>query len=160
MVSNTILFTGIVALGLLILLFSSVLLPPTKLLIVLLIIVVIVAILLRTFFVRIYSRAQVAIRETLNREVASHSIEKPKSIPGLPDDIEMISVFLTDQSIVIGKTIRDTGLREKSGASIVAVKRDGTAIVNPTPSLELRLGDELLLLGGPVQFDAARKLME
>ncbi len=160
LVSNTILFAGIVILGLLILIFSSVLLPPTKLLFVFASIVGVVAILLKTFFVRIYSRAQVAIRETLSREVVPHSFEKPKSIPGLPDDVELISVFLTDQSIVIGKTIRDTGLREKSGASIVAVKRDGTAIVNPTPLLELRLGDELLLLGGPVQFDAARKLLE
>lgn len=160
MVSNTILFTGIVALGLLILLFSSVLLPPTKLLIVLGVLVTVVAILLKTFFIRIYSRAQVSIRETLTREVLSHPIEKPKLIPGLPDDVELISVFLTDQSIVIGKTIRDTGLREKSGASIVAVKREGSAFVNPAPTLELRLGDELLLLGGPVQFEAARKILE
>lgn len=160
MVSNTILFTGMVALGLLILLFSSVLLPPTKLLIVLGVLVTVVAILLKTFFIRIYSRAQVSIRETLTREVLPHPIEKPKLIPGLPDDVELISVFLTDQSIVIGKTIRDTGLREKSGASIVAVKREGSALVNPAPALELRLGDELLLLGGPVQFEVARKILE
>lgn len=160
MVSNTILFTGIVAVGLLILLFSSVLLPPTKLLIVLGLIVVVMAVLLKTFFVRIYSRAQITIRETLSREKLPHPDERPKTIPGLPDDAELMSVHLNDQALSIGQMIRDTRLREKTGVSIVAVKREGKSIVNPVPTLELQVGDEVILLGGPAQFEAARKLIE
>jgi hypothetical protein len=159
-VSNTILFTGIVGLGLLILLLSSVLLPPMELLIVLALLVVIVAVLLRTFFIRIYARAQVTIKETLSREDIVHPDEPPKRLSGLPDNVELLTIHLTDQSPATGQTILDTGLRSRTGASIVALKRAGESFVNPTPSIELKPGDELLLLGGPAQVEEARRLLE
>lgn len=158
-VSNTLLFAGIVGLGLLVLLLSSALLPARELLIVMGLLAAGVAVLLKTFFVRLYSRAQVAIRETLSREPpAAESAQR--HVPGLPENVELMSVFLNQQSPVIGKTIQDTALRKLTGASIVAVKRAGNSIVNPVPSLELKAGDELLLVGGPVQLEDARKLLE
>ncbi len=158
-VSNTLLFAGIVGLGLLVLLLSSALLPARELLIVMALLATGVAVLLKTFFVRIYSRAQVAIRETLSREPPAAEAGH-RHVPGLPENVELMSIHLNQQSPVVGKTIQDTDLRKLTGASIVAVKRAGTSIVNPVPSLKLTAGDELLLVGGPVQLEDARKLLE
>ena len=71
-----------------------------------------------------------------------------------------MSVHLKKRAVAVGKTILQTDLRLKSGASIVALKRDGTSLVNPPPSTTLAVGDELLVLGGPDQLEAARKLLE
>ncbi|HAV65641.1 MAG TPA: cation/H(+) antiporter [Verrucomicrobiales bacterium] len=160
MVSNTILFTGIIVIGLFILLFSSALLPPTKLLFVLGLLALVVAVLLKTFFIRIYSRAQVAIRETLAREAPHPQHEHLRALPGLPDDVELMSVHLNGQAVGLGKTILQTELRARTGASIVALKREGKSLVNPPPATTLLEGDELLVLGGPAQLEGARKLLE
>lgn len=159
-VSNTLLFAGIVGLGLLVLLLSSALLPARELLVVMALLAAGVAILLKTFFVRLYSRAQVAIRETLSRDAPPPAGFHPRRVPGLPEDVELMSIHLNGQAAALGKSIQETALRQVTGASIVAVKRAGASIVNPVPTLKLSVGDELLLLGGPMQLEEARKLLE
>ncbi|MBI1176114.1 cation/H(+) antiporter [bacterium] len=159
-VANTILFTGVVGLGLLILLLSSALLPPVELLAVLALIALVIGLLLKTFFIRIYARAQVTIRETLTREMVEQPAEPAKKRLNLPDDAELLTLLLNERAPCVGKTIQETGLRSKTGASIVALKRDGNSLVNPLPNIELKAGDELLLLGGPAQVEDARRMLE
>jgi TrkA domain protein len=48
------------------------------------------------------------------------------------------------------RTIADTQARSRTGVSVVAVLRDGTAIPAPTPDVQLRPGDTLVVVGtGP-----------
>lgn len=44
-------------------------------------------------------------------------------------------------------TLRDTPIREQTGCNVIAVNSDGRAILNPDPSVRLRTGDELILIG-------------
>ncbi len=46
-----------------------------------------------------------------------------------------------------GRTIADTQARSRTGVSIVAVLRDGTAVPAPAPDFRLREGDTLVVVG-------------
>jgi CPA2 family monovalent cation:H+ antiporter-2 len=74
-------------------------------------------------------------------------------------DAQTAVVTLTTSSSGKGKQIRDLALRTRTGASIIAVERDGASLVNPNPEEELKLGDQLLLLGNSQQLEQARHLL-
>ena len=67
LLSNTILFAGAVAMSVLVLALSAPLLPPWETLLLLCGLAALLAISLRAHFIRLYARAQTAIRETLDR---------------------------------------------------------------------------------------------
>jgi voltage-gated potassium channel len=46
-----------------------------------------------------------------------------------------------------GKTIMNSGIREQSGFSIIAIKRNGNLLVSPPPETELQISDELIAIG-------------
>jgi CPA2 family monovalent cation:H+ antiporter-2 len=158
MLSNTTQFTGIVAVGLLVLLLSSVLLPSWEVFVVLLGIAAVVAVLLRTFFIRIYSRAQVTIRETLSREPLHHAPETAKPMPSLLENASLITVPIAAGAPALGKQIRELELRTRTGATAVAVRRGTETVISPEPDFEFQLHDEVLLIGDQRQLAEARKL--
>lgn len=55
--------------------------------------------------------------------------------------------------------LRELALRTRTGASVVAIERQGVSRVNPGPDEELLAGDQLLVLGSPAQLDQARALL-
>ncbi|THB79055.1 MAG: potassium channel protein [Desulfobulbaceae bacterium] len=46
-----------------------------------------------------------------------------------------------------GKTIMNSGIREKTGCSIIAIKRHAQIIPSPSPDVELEENDELVVMG-------------
>ena len=73
---------------------------------------------------------------------------------------EGIHVFRrTLPSKLEGRTILNSGLRQRTGCSIVAVEQeDGSTLVSPPPETRLEAGSTLILIGTPEQeegFDAA-----
>ena len=50
---------------------------------------------------------------------------------------------------LVGRTLRDSGIREKTGCSVVAMEIDGETVVNPDPTAPLPDGAraELILIG-------------
>lgn len=58
-----------------------------------------------------------------------------------------------------GAALGDTQARTRTGASIVAIVRAGTAIPSPTPSVGLRGGDVLVVVGTPEGLTAVRALL-
>lgn len=159
LVANTTMFTGIIGLSLLLLLFSSFLLPPWEVLLVLTAMVVLVAVLLRTFFIRIYSRAQFSIREVLSREpIQAEAIPPPP--PSLLDHARLVTVIIQPGTLAVGRQIRELELRSRTGATAVAVRRGAETIVSPEPELEFRPGDEVLLIGSVAQLEQGRQLLE
>jgi voltage-gated potassium channel len=52
-----------------------------------------------------------------------------------------------ETSDLVGRAIRDAGLRDRFNAIIVAIRRDGDMIFNPGPDITLKGGDILILIG-------------
>ncbi len=160
LVANTTLFAGIVGLALVILLFSSFLLPPWEILVVLVGMLLLVAILLRTFFIRVYSRAQYSIREVLSREPPPATPSPHDEPPSLLDQARLLTVVIRSGSFPVGRQIRELELRTRTGATAVAVRRGTETIASPEPELEFQPGDEVLLVGNATQLERGRQLLE
>ena len=63
-------------------------------------------------------------------------------------DLEIDEYVVSAQSSLAKTTLRDSALREKTGASVVAIKRaDGETLFNPDPDAVLGPGDTLVLVG-------------
>ena len=69
------------------------------------------------------------------------------------------TLLIDADSAAIGKTIGDLRLRSRSGATVIAIARDGQTEINPGPDYRLAAEDVLVLLGSPEQIDVAVKLI-
>jgi monovalent cation:H+ antiporter-2, CPA2 family len=63
-------------------------------------------------------------------------------------------------SAAAGRTLRDLDLRAQTGATVIAVVRDGKPQPNPRPELDLQAGDTLVLVGSHAEMEAAFGLLE
>lgn len=61
--------------------------------------------------------------------------------------IETETYLLKDRSKVIGQSLKELDLRARTGATIIAIKRNDTVHQNPPPDFVLKSGDILLLIG-------------
>jgi voltage-gated potassium channel len=68
-------------------------------------------------------------------------------------------VALPSSSHAIGWTLEALQVRQATGASVLAVLREGAPIPNPPPDLTLKAGDRLLALGTSNQFERLAKLI-
>ena len=84
----------------------------------------------------------------------SHAV----GISGYLSGAEIGTFMVRRDSPIQGQSIRQGTLREKSGATVLAIKRGDETVANPDPVWELRDGDVVLLLGTPEQLKAAGKL--
>jgi voltage-gated potassium channel len=66
---------------------------------------------------------------------------------------------LPSASSAIDRTLEALAVRQATGASVLAVLREGTPIPNPPPDLTLRAGDRLLALGTSDQLERLEKLI-
>jgi voltage-gated potassium channel len=61
---------------------------------------------------------------------------------------------------IAGKSIRDSGIRQESGATILAIEgEDASVVVNPGPDLLLKPGERLVVVGTKDQVDRAAQLL-
>jgi voltage-gated potassium channel len=68
---------------------------------------------------------------------------------------------ISPESSVAGKTIRESGIRQETGALILAVEgEDDNVVVNPGPDLRLTPGERLVVVGTKDQVDRAAHLLE
>ena len=148
---------GTVALGVFILVLSSSLLPSLNVLVLLVLIVAFTAWLLWRSFIRIYSRAQVALQETFGQPPPPRPQSAPAALQSILREADLETVTIAEDSPAAGKLIRELELRTRTGASIVGIERSGANIINPGADEELQSGDQVLLLGNRAQLDAARR---
>ena len=126
----------------------------------LLIVIVTVAVaLFRSTLMRIYSRAQIALDETLLELPTLHTSET-KPMPALLDRAQLETMEIPVEAAVVGCKLRDIPLRTQTGASIVAIERGGERMINPGPDEILLRGDRVLLLAHAEQMPEARELLE
>ena len=155
-VAQVVPIAGIMILGLYVIMLSSALLPTFKVLIVLLFLAGLISWLLRRSFIKIYSKAQVALQETLSQPAAPRHDPAPAALPSLLRDADLETVVVASSSPAVGKLIRELQLRTQTGASIVGIERKGGTIINPGPDEELQPDDQVLLLGTRAQLGAAK----
>lgn len=83
-------------------------------------------------------------------EGARRAIEKP---PGLSERFHHLSgwelrqYYVTESSALEGKSIKDSGIRERFGGMVVGFERGDERTMNPNASVVLRAGDVLWIVG-------------
>lgn len=72
--------------------------------------------------------------------------------------IETDWVTISENSLMVGKTIGDLGIRSGTGASVVAIMRGSEMLPNPGPEASFEAGDVVGVLGTPDQRAFFREL--
>ena len=73
--------------------------------------------------------------------------------------VELMATNLSTESVV-GRTIAENQIKQRFGVNIVAIKRSTETIFIPTGKDEIKLNDELIVLGNDEQIDYFRKYVE
>jgi CPA2 family monovalent cation:H+ antiporter-2 len=68
-------------------------------------------------------------------------------------------IQLDPNAPAVGRTLRELDLRKNTGASVVAIARNGEANTNPGPDFTLQSDDIVVLIGGHKELDAAMNLL-
>jgi monovalent cation:H+ antiporter-2, CPA2 family len=76
------------------------------------------------------------------------------------DTIEITWLGLANDSPLVGQTLAEADLRARTGASIVAITRDGHLMPNPKSLTVFQPGDRIGLIGDRQQVDAAADLLQ
>jgi voltage-gated potassium channel len=70
-------------------------------------------------------------------------------------DLSMEQVHIDDGSPFVGRTLLQSGIRQKFGVIVIAIKRaEGAMEFNPAPESVVRAGDEMVVLGQPQSVKA------
>jgi CPA2 family monovalent cation:H+ antiporter-2 len=111
------------------------------------------------------------IMEQCIQEVRQDGYEMFRSLYDTYRPAEGLQRFLSNVSLevyraelgcpLVGKALKDSGLREKTGTTVVAIQRPGgNVIVNPTSRTFIQAEDIVLILGRPEQLTAAATLFQ
>ncbi len=78
---------------------------------------------------------------------AIFNVLKQDNVVMLAEGLDVFRIE-TPESLV-GMPLSDSGIRETTGCSVVAIEQDGEQLINPSPSEILRSDTELILIGTP-----------
>jgi CPA2 family monovalent cation:H+ antiporter-2 len=97
-----------------------------------------------------------------NYDTAIQSPEEHRALDLLldaGDHVEIAWVTLADGSALSGSTLAEADLRARTGATVVAIRRDQALFPNPSPELRLQPRDQLALIGDGAQVSVAHALL-
>ena len=100
--------------------------------------------------------------ETLRREYYSARIDQETSYQNLAQlreaeqQFDLEWVVIQPDSYLPGKTIAESEIRKKTGASVVGVLRNGCLEPNPSPQYQFQEKDQVALIGASTARDAFR----
>jgi CPA2 family monovalent cation:H+ antiporter-2 len=77
----------------------------------------------------------------------------------LPGFGGITTIALVDGAPAVGRSLAELDLRARTGASVLAIDRDGGGHANPSPKEPLRAGDILALTGSDESIAAARTVL-
>jgi CPA2 family monovalent cation:H+ antiporter-2 len=80
-------------------------------------------------------------------------------IAALFADATVDHIQLESDSPTVGRTLRELDLRKNTGASVIAIARNGEANTNPGPDFTLQPDDIVVLIGGHRELDEAMNLL-
>jgi len=105
---------------------------------------------------RLYGRAQVSLHQAWSGKAAA-TTTTDAARPPLDLKIEEVWVGNTTGEAV--RTLGELALRARTGATVVAIERNGVQLDNPGAGTPLQPGDRLFLLGNPDEIEQARGLL-
>ncbi len=81
-------------------------------------------------------------------------------VRGSPVEFRVEELDIAPECEMVGHTIRESGLRQDSGALILALEGSGeTLVINPGPDQRLNAGDRLVVVGTKEQVNKAAHLV-
>jgi monovalent cation:H+ antiporter-2, CPA2 family len=88
------------------------------------------------------------VRDELGRSVRSASLPRSRvaDLKGL-DELKVESMLIAEGSPAAGKTLAELDVRARTGASVLAIRRDGALLERLDAQTEMRVGDVLFLAG-------------
>jgi len=98
---------------------------------------------------RLYGRAQIALREHLSRELPAPAPGSFATTVSALLDADMLVLTVASGSPLAGQSLREAQLRTRFGVTVVNVERKGQVMTNPEPGLQVQTGDHLLFVGSP-----------
>ncbi len=70
-------------------------------------------------------------------------------------EFRLEEVTIPDSSTLVGATLRDARVRDRTGALVLAIRKaDGRFVTNPSPDTRLQHGDRLIAIGTATQLSA------
>jgi CPA2 family monovalent cation:H+ antiporter-2 len=69
------------------------------------------------------------------------------------------NILIEPQSPAAGRTLRELDIRKNTGATVIAIARNGEAVTNPGPDFTLQPDDIVVLLGAHRDLDQAVNLL-
>ncbi len=118
-------------------------------------------------FIRVLEQLHIP-RNIINAQVQVIRNENYRMLRGLPvtgkslDRVSQLlaagtsdTFFVTDDSIAVGKTIRELDLRNKTGVTLIAVVRGDQPFISPSPDFRINPSDNLVLVGNHANMDQA-----
>jgi len=157
-ISQVFVLLSLVVMTFLTILLSTSILGSLKSMVLLLLIVTVAATIFRSILLRVYSRAEIALHETL-LELPLLQPREDKPMPELLREAELETIEIPADSRMVSRKLREIPLRTQTGASIVAIERTGQRLINPGPDEVLCAGDRVLLLGHGDQLPHAHDLL-
>ena len=74
-------------------------------------------------------------------------------------ELEITDLTVSPHSEFVNRKLRESGIREKSGATVIAIKsRGGALTTSPAPDIEIKEGDSLIVVGTPAQLESLQKI--
>jgi CPA2 family monovalent cation:H+ antiporter-2 len=110
--------------------------------------------------IRWHSQFQSSVSTALGAEAARQTVTTSRSVQDEDWGIDLVEVGVPDDAAYAGRTIRDLELRQRFGATIVAVERHGFGLPNPGPDVALFPGDKVLLIGDDAAAARTRAYLE
>lgn len=74
--------------------------------------------------------------------------------------MEIIWHEIASTSPLADRTVADAGIRDQTGASVIAVIRQNEVFANPKSAFQFQAGDVLGVIGADAQVDAAREFLD
>ncbi len=108
-------------------------------------------------FIRLHSEMEFALQGVL--ESPDLDVESAWSDAQRDWGLVLEEVTLPDPFAFAGRTIAQLALRQRTGATVVSVERQGVPLDQPGPQTHLFPGDRVFLLGNPEQTRAAAELL-
>ena len=115
-----------------------------------------------------YNVARDEIERLVNEIRASHYQalrpgQRPRltlsgALSGMPQ-MRVVRMLLEPNAPAVGQTLAETGLRSRTGALILAVRRGESDLATPEPTFRLEAGDVLVVVGQPQQLKGAYQLL-
>lgn len=117
---------------------------------------------------RLYGASRAMIRRERQTLRTAHygllrgvdSGDEELSLDDLREAAELDVFQVEPQAAADRRTLRQLALRERTGATVVALQREGEIQPNPSPDLQLQVGDVLTVFGSCEQLRAVRQLLE